>query len=307
MRLGIALAWHHLTWPQLVGAVRLAEDLGFQAALIDGDVTQLASRGDHTILEGWTATASLLAKTNRIEIGSIRLVHHWNAARLAQAVATLDHIEPNRLRFIVSIGGQPADRRFGFPTKSPSERIQWLDETLTVARKLWNGELVDFQGRFVQLSGAKVRPAPGNISIQIAARSRRLLELVARHGDRWDINLPPLSGRVQIAEQHLAAACKPLGRNPSSIKRSMWLFTRVGAKATDSTIQKEYRRLNPWFSDIADNELPKAIIAGSPEECVEQIRTITSQFHLDLPIVDFSGLTAEDLRHQLKSLANASA
>jgi hypothetical protein len=86
----------------------------------------------------------------------------------------------------------------------------------------------------------------------------------------------------------------------------MWLFTRVGAKATDSAIQKEYRRLNPWFSDIADSELPNAIIAGSPEECVDQIRIITSRFHLDLPIVDFSGLTAEDLGQQLKSLAKAS-
>ncbi len=307
MRIGIALAWHHLTWPQLLEAVSLAEDLGFQAALVDGDVSQLASRGDHTILEGWTATASLLAKTHRIEIGSIRLVHHWNAARLAQAVATLNHIEPNRLRFIVSIGGQRADLRFGFSSKGPSERIQWLDETLTVTKRLWNGESVDFQGRFVQLSGARVRPAPGNLPIQIAARGRRLLELVARHADRWDINLPPLTEKVQIAEEHLGAACRRLGRNPDSIERSMWLFTRVGAKATDSAVQKEFRKLNPWFSDVTESDLPNAIIAGSPDECLERITTLTSQFHLDLPIIDFSGLTAEDLTYQIKSLAKAFA
>jgi alkanesulfonate monooxygenase SsuD/methylene tetrahydromethanopterin reductase-like flavin-dependent oxidoreductase (luciferase family) len=95
--------------------VRRAEALGYRCAFVDGDVSMLPSRGEGDVLDGWTVTAALLAATERIEIGSIRLVHHWNAAKLAQAVATAERIAPGRLRLQISIGAQPADARFGLP------------------------------------------------------------------------------------------------------------------------------------------------------------------------------------------------
>jgi len=305
MKLGVAFAWHHLNWPELLTAVQRAEALGFQAAFVDGDVSQLPSRGDHDVLDGWTVTTSLLARTQRIEIGSIRLVYHWNAARLAQAAASLDRIEPGRLRFMISIGGQASDRRFGFPELEPGERIQWLDEALGVIRQLWKGDRVDFQGRFVSVAGAKVRPIPesGGLPIQIAARGRRLLEVVARHGDRWDINLPPLADRVGVAEGHLAEACRQSGRDPGQIERSMWIFTRVGKSAQDPALHREFRRLNPWFADVSDEELPRAVVAGDAGQCAERLREIAAEFRLALPVVDLSGLPAETVNEQLEALA----
>ena len=288
VKLGVAFAWHHLAWPELLAVVRKAEALGFQAAFVDGDVSQLPSRGDHDILDGWTATAALLAKTERIEIGSIRLVYHWNAARLAQAVATLERIEPGRLRFMISIGGQASDRRFGFPKLGAGERIHWLEETLHVIRGLWKGERVSFDGRYVNVSGAQVRPTPagGAVPIQIAARGRRLLEVVAKHGDRWDINVPPIPERVATPVAHLERACRKIGRDPASIDRSMWIFTRVGQDATDPALHAEFRRLNPWFSDVPDADLPRAVVAGSPEACRARLEQIREELSLALPVVD---------------------
>ena len=103
------------------------------------------------VLDGWTLTTALLARTQRIQIGSMRLVHHWNAARLAQATASAERIAPGRLRFLISIGDRPHDERFGLQRPNAGERVLWLDEMLTAVRGLWRGESVSMNGRFVTL------------------------------------------------------------------------------------------------------------------------------------------------------------
>jgi len=302
MKLALALGWHGLAFEELVDAVRLAEDLGYAAVYVDGDVSQLRSRGEGDVLDGWTVTAALLARTQRIEIGSIRLVHHWNAAKLAQAVATLERIAPGRLRFLCSVGGQPADRRFGLAFPSAAERIAWLDETLTAMRALWRGETVTCRGRYVQLDGARVRPAV-NVPVEIAARGPRLLGLVAAHADRWDVNLPPLPARVAGAADHLAAACRQRGRQPSEIERSMWIFTRPGRPPGDPTLRREFRRFNPWFRELEEAEVDAAIVAGEATACRERLGQLGEELGLTLPIADLSGLDHNATRQAVREMA----
>ena len=85
MKLGLALGWHALAWEDLQDLVRRAEAAGFAAVYLDGDVSMLGRRHQADVLDGWTVTTAILARTLRIQVGSIRLVHHWNAAKLAQA------------------------------------------------------------------------------------------------------------------------------------------------------------------------------------------------------------------------------
>ncbi len=128
MRLGVAFGWHVHPWETLLALVRHAEARGFAAAFVDGDISMLASTRRADVLHGWTVTTALLAHTESIQIGSIRLVHHWNTAQLAQAVASLERIHPGRLRFLISIGDRPNDDRFGLTTPSQRDRVDWLDE-----------------------------------------------------------------------------------------------------------------------------------------------------------------------------------
>jgi alkanesulfonate monooxygenase SsuD/methylene tetrahydromethanopterin reductase-like flavin-dependent oxidoreductase (luciferase family) len=301
----VAFGWHSYAFEELLDLVRRAEGLGYRAAYVDGDVSQIPSRGDADVLDGWTVTTALLARTERIAIGSIRLVHHWNAARLAQAVVTLERIAPGRLRFLISIGGQRADRRFGLPLPSAGERIVWLDETLRTARALWRGEEVTFSGRFVVLEGARVRPVPppGRPRIEVAGRGRRLLQVVAAHADVWDVNLPPLRARVAAAAAELARACAARGRDPASIRRSMWIFVRPHGDPADPRLQAEYRRWNPWYADLDGAELEEAIVGGSPEACRVRLGEIARTLGIELPVVDLSGLDHDAARRILDALA----
>jgi alkanesulfonate monooxygenase SsuD/methylene tetrahydromethanopterin reductase-like flavin-dependent oxidoreductase (luciferase family) len=304
VKLGVAFAWHILPWEELLDLIRRAEALGYAAAFVDGDGSMLGERPDADTLDGWTVTTTLLARTQRIQIGSIRLVEHWNAAHLAQAAATVERLAPGRFRFFISIGDREIDARFGLPSSPASERIAWLDETLRAVRSLWRGETVTLEGRYVRLDRARVRPTPpgGRIPIAIAARGPRMLELVAAHADVWDVNLPPVASRVRRAEAQLDAACRRQGRDPASIARSMWIFARPG-EAGGAAALREFRRLNPWFHRLSDRELAGALVVGSGDQCAAQLEGIARKLRLDLPVLDLSGLGFEAARRALEALA----
>jgi alkanesulfonate monooxygenase SsuD/methylene tetrahydromethanopterin reductase-like flavin-dependent oxidoreductase (luciferase family) len=307
VKLGVYLGWHTHPWEELLALVLRAEKLGYAAAFADGDVSMLDRRSEADCLDGWTVTTALLARTSRIQIGSLRLVHHWNAARLAQAAATAERLAPGRLRFQISIGDRAADEAFGLPLGSARERIERLDQTLEVLRALWRGEAVTRHGHHLRLDAARVRPTPpgGRLPITVAARRRRMLELVATHADVWEVNLPPIRDRVARAAEELAEACERRGRDPSRIERSMLLFTRIEGDPKRSLA--EFRRLNPWFRSIPDAEVAPALVLGDAQRCLARIREISAELQLALPVLDLSGLEAGATRRLLEALGPANS
>lgn len=300
---GVALGWHRLAWEELVAIVTRAEELGFDTAYIDGDVTQLGKRRDADVLDGWTATTALVARTQRIKIASIRLVQHWNAAHLAQVAATAERIAPGRCSFFTSIGDRPEDRAWGMPRLPARERIAWLDEALDAVRALWRGETVTRRGRYVQLEEARVRPTPpgGRIPIEIGAKSPALLAVVARHADIWNVNWPAIPARVEATADALAEACRAIGRPLDAISRRMWIFTRVRPLSAADALA-EFRRWNPWFDAIHDAELAPALVVGPPAECRNRLVEIARELRLELPVLDLSGLDAEAALEALEAL-----
>jgi alkanesulfonate monooxygenase SsuD/methylene tetrahydromethanopterin reductase-like flavin-dependent oxidoreductase (luciferase family) len=302
LRLGVYLGWHVHPWEDLLALCRLADDLGYDAVFVDGDATLHPGR---ETLDGWTVTVALLAQTRRIAVGSLRIVQHWNASRLAQAVASAERIAPGRLRFLVSIGDRPIDARFGLPDLPPGERIRWLDETLEAARALWRGESVTRRGVHVRLEGARLCPTPpgGRIEIAIAARGPRLLGVVARHADVWEVNLPAVPSRVANAARSLGAACERLGRDPGAIERSMLLFTRLAASPDPAPFLAEFRRLNPWFRSVPDAEAQAALVVGPSEHCGERIPALAQELGVARPVLDLSGVPSGAARDLLLALA----
>jgi alkanesulfonate monooxygenase SsuD/methylene tetrahydromethanopterin reductase-like flavin-dependent oxidoreductase (luciferase family) len=302
--LAVAFSWHQLAFEELRELVRHAETCGYAAVYVDGDVSQIPSLAEREVLDGFTVTTALLAATERIAVTSIRLVHHWNAARLAQSSATLARIFPGRTRLFVSIGGQKADLRFGLPLPSSAERIAWLDEALAALRRLWRGEEVSAAGRFVTLDRAQLRPALALAPpIEVGARSPHLLRVVAAHADAWNVNLPPLAACVAPARARLEAACRALGRPAAAVRLTCQIFARPGEDPTDPALLAAYRRFNPWFGAIPDAELAATILAGTPRECQRRLDALRGELHLALPIVDLTGLASDAARRALDALA----
>ncbi len=299
------LAWHQHPWEHLVELVRHAESAGVDAVYTDGDVSVIPSRGEGDVLDGFTLMTALLAVTERIGIGTIRLVHHWNAARLAQAVATQERLFPGRVRFLMSIGGQPADRRFGLPWADPTTRAAWLDETLDAVRALWRGETVTREGAWVRLDGARVRPTPpaGRPEIEVGCGVSPLLSVVARHADRWDLNVPPTPERITAALAGLDEACAREGRSAADLGKQLWVMTRPHGEPGSSDLLADFRRFQPWFAQLAESEAQASIAAGPPEACRARFDALRA-LGIDRPLADLTGLDLDATHHAIDALTH---
>ena len=95
-----------------------------------------------------------------------RSVSAWPAAvlavhqpvHLARQAATIDYLSEGRLTLGVGIGAPVLPyEAFGATSR---ERAPRFEEDLTVMRRLWQEQDIDFDGRFVSLKQANMEPKP---------------------------------------------------------------------------------------------------------------------------------------------------
>ena len=133
-----------------------------------------------------------------------------------------------------------------------------------------------------------------------------LLSVVARHAEGWDVNWPPIRSRVEAAASWLRQACEAEGRDPGSVRRSQWVFTRLVMTRDDAALEAEFRRINPWFEEIPAEELQEGLVAGPASACRERLAEIRAELGIDRPVLGLTGLEARASRAVLDALAPAS-
>lgn len=298
---GVVIGGHRHALPTVLELVRAVEAAGARSVILDGDSSFRPSLPDAPMIHSWTATGAVLHGTKRVEVGSLRLVTHWNAVALAKAVATLCTLHPGRFRFCIGLGEQSADTRAGVAAPVSSERVRWLDELLEVLPGLWAGDTVHFRGRYVAIDGVGFAATSDPPPIEIAARGPRMLRLVARHAARLDLNLPPVSRLVETANALLERACRQEGRDPKTIERSMWIATYPGGRA-GADLYARYRKSRPWFPMLRDDELPEAVVAGSGTACLDRLEEIRETLKIDHPVIDLCSLSRDACLRALDAL-----
>ncbi len=182
--------------------------------------------------EGWSLLSALAAQTRRLRLGLLVTSNRFRPpAMLAKIATTVDVVAGGRLDFGIGVGsrpGHPLARReyaaHGLPFHETADAIGSLAEALTVIRRLWTApEPFDFDGKYVQLTGAFGNPKPvqhPHPPIMIGGRSAPVLRLAAEHADLWNIaggDLADAVGRSALLDRY----CAELGRDPATITRSI--------------------------------------------------------------------------------------
>lgn len=115
---------------------------------------------------------------------------------------------------------------YGLPYHDFAHSVGDLAEACTVIRRLWTSEQpFDFDGSYVQLSGAFCNPKPvqrPHPPILIGGRSAATLRLVAEHADLWNMPGGDIDDAVRRGAM-LDGFCAEIGRDPGSITRSIIL------------------------------------------------------------------------------------
>ena len=186
------------------------------------------------IFEGWTLLSALAAQTQRLRLGVLVTSNRFRPpAMLAKIAATVDIVSGGRLDFGIGAGSRPdipwARREYeanGLPYHDFGHSVGNLAEACTVIRRLWTEpEPFDFEGSYIQLTGAFCNPKPVQRPyppILIGGRSAAVLRVVAEQADLWNIpggDIDDAISRSTLLDRY----CTEIGRDPASVTRSIYL------------------------------------------------------------------------------------
>ncbi len=160
--------------------VRFARDLGFDYVYA----------GQHFLSHPFQMFQPLVslgcigAETGDMDLLSAVLVPLQNPVQMAEDIATLDVITNGRVIVNAALGYRDEEyEAFGVTRE---DRISRMFETLRLARLLWAGNEVTFDGRFTRVTRARIgllpvqRPRP---RIWIAANGDGMVRCIACHGE----------------------------------------------------------------------------------------------------------------------------
>jgi alkanesulfonate monooxygenase SsuD/methylene tetrahydromethanopterin reductase-like flavin-dependent oxidoreductase (luciferase family) len=212
------------TGPLLTLAER-AEGLGFDSVWV-GD--SLLARPRHDPL---TLLAAAAARTQKVQLGTaVFLPALRNPVVLAHQLATLDQISEGRLVLGAGIASDVSNIRAEFVAAGvPFEgRVGRMMEGLRLARALWTGKAVDWDGRW-RVEGGVLGPKPyrpGGPPIWMAGSVRPALERAARHFDGWFANEASLT---RWTEQwgEVQAIVRDAGRDPGKFVAAIYLTLAI--------------------------------------------------------------------------------
>ena len=213
--------------------VQAAEDLGFAHLIVYDHVLG----ADSELHEGWKGGYSskdmfhepfvvfgyMAAITTRLElVTSVIILGQRQTALVAKQAAEVDVLSGGRLRLGVGTGWNRVE--YEALGESFQNRGRRSDEQIELLRALWTNDVVNFTGRWHQVTHAGINPLPVQRPIPIwlgvggldPTPADRVLRRVARLADGWFPQFAPDdTGREYL--DRLNGYAREEGRDPSAI------------------------------------------------------------------------------------------
>ncbi len=187
----------------------------------------------------------------------------------ARQIATLAQTAPGRVTIGVGVGGE--DRHeFEVCEIDPATRGRRTDVALDMVRRLLAGETVDGDGRFYDLSEAKIRPiADPAIPFIVGGRSNAALDRAGRLADGW---LATWCSPRRFAEgvELVTAAAAEAERGPVDWQHGLQLWLGVGDNAEEG--RRHVSAAMERFYQIPFEPFAKYTPCGTPAEIAYYLR-----------------------------------
>lgn len=211
-----------------VAQAKAAEAAGFSLVTVMDHLNQIPGVGvpDEPMLEGWSVLAALARETTTVRLSTlVSGVTYRNPAMLAKTATTLDVISGGRALFGLGAAWYEAEHdAFGFGFPPIKERMDRLDEALTIVRGMFANERSSFEGvhyRTVDVINIPRPVQPGGPRIIVGGGGeQRTLRIAAKHADltHWfPLGMETLNRKTDLLRQY----AEEMGRDPSAIERTM--------------------------------------------------------------------------------------
>jgi F420-dependent oxidoreductase-like protein len=274
MRFGIHAGPQDCTIDDLRRLWRLADDSGFHWCSVWDHLYSISDLANpaNPAFEGIATMAALAGTTTRVRVGCLVFcVGYRNPGVLCKAAVTIDHLSGGRVELGLGAGWNENEfRAFGMPFLTIKDRLDQLEETALVLRKLFDGERVTFDGKQIHLTDALCDPRPVQRRLRLwigGQGEKRLLRIVARHADGW--NVPFLA--PDVFTQRAATLddwCAREGRDPRAITRTINVGLAIGRD--DAAVRRQEEKLPGMFGGLTEFVKP-GILIGTPSRVIDRI------------------------------------
>jgi alkanesulfonate monooxygenase SsuD/methylene tetrahydromethanopterin reductase-like flavin-dependent oxidoreductase (luciferase family) len=262
------------SWPELRDAAVRAERAGAASLWTWDHLNAIIGPWQRPILEGWSVLAGWAQVTERATLGLMVAANTFrNPGLTAKLATTLDHLSGGRA--ILGIGGAWFDREheaFGIDFGSGfGERLDRLDESVMLLRRLLDGETVTHAGPVYPMTDALVRPLPvqAHLPIMIGGSGpKKTLRTLARYGDQWNASGTP--EQLAASDAILRGHCAAIGRDHAEIERTT---------SIDLVIRKDRATaMAAYVAGLAANgsefDESSSHFLGTPEEIADGLRPL---------------------------------
>ncbi len=278
-------------WDDIVAEVRHVDATGWHAVYVAdhfmGDGGGFGA-ADTPTFECTAALTALAALTSSVRLGPLVLGNTYrHPAVVAKWAVTLDHVSRGRAILGVGAGWQVNEHhQYGIELPPRGVRVSRFAEACSVLRGLLDQPPVTFHGEHYQLDEALCAPRPvqARLPLLVGGKGDRMLGIVARDADHWNMwGLPDvLAERAAVLQRH----CERIGRDPSTVHRSTQALVmltgdrsrarafldRVAPRAAFAGTATEFGELcSSWAQVGIDEVIIPDTALGSGEERLENL------------------------------------
>jgi F420-dependent oxidoreductase-like protein len=270
------------SYDDVVGIAREAEGAGFRTLWVSDHLFLDGDSVAKDCLEAWTLLAALAVDTKKIRIGPMVTSQSYrNPALLAKIAAGVDHMSAGRLEFGVGAGWKDVEyRAYGYEFPDAPTRVTQLVETLEICTRLWTQDKATYRGKHYRIEDAVSSPKPMQkpLPIWIGGTKPRVMRIAAKYAQWFNMSNPSQAPEPRIAELNkaLPEACRAVGRDPATLKRSLFIQALVAPTR---------REIDEIAGEVASRaktsgtewlKARPAMIVGTPDEAGERLRAVAA-------------------------------
>jgi alkanesulfonate monooxygenase SsuD/methylene tetrahydromethanopterin reductase-like flavin-dependent oxidoreductase (luciferase family) len=266
-----------------------------------------------SIISASLAVASAIAaRTRRVRVGTaVQVLPLQHPLRIAEEVATVDHISEGRFEF--GVGRSGVVRTYDTYGVAYAESQARFREALDIVRQAWAGEPFSYAGQFYRVDNATVAPRPYQrphppirmaatsdetfpaagrlgLPIFIGLRSTEIADLQAQlepYREAWratgHAGEPSVYLRIPVYVSPTAAGAfeEPRESLTAFFARQTELARLAVGRAGTGPADKRQQQAQRMAGLTYDDMLERKVAFGTPAQVVDRLRALQAQLGLD--------------------------
>jgi alkanesulfonate monooxygenase SsuD/methylene tetrahydromethanopterin reductase-like flavin-dependent oxidoreductase (luciferase family) len=288
------------SYPEIKALALRAEEYRFDSVHVPDHLISFDPERKQPFLEAMALMSAIAVETQRVKIGHVVLANSFrNPALTAKIISTLDNISNGRALLWIGAGWYEEEyKAYGYPFPSAKERVDQLEESLTIFKKLFTEDVTNFEGKFWKLENCKNFPKPIQKpwpQVVVGGRQNRLVIIACRVAD--GINLPH-HGLDELEERtrFIASKLKKYNRDPEKFEISTYnLITLVNSEEElNGTISQMIERAKQENQELSKEQILRNSFIGYIEDVKAKIKRAEDLGVRKMVLVIRGGPTVKD-------------